>query len=116
MPDYSPCLWGPRTGVVVMPWNVERGVLVIGRAAVEHGRPVVFDVVGGAPGRRKTRGVEGRLAVGETVILMTPPLLSRLKHLLKVDGDAAEWQSRRQQRQTGRELLTGLCVHGEWML
>ena len=32
-----------------------------------------------------------RLAVGESsVILMTPPLLSLLKHLLKVEGAAAE--------------------------
>ena len=30
------------------------------------------------------------LAVGETAILLTPPLPSLLKHLLKVEGGAAE--------------------------
>ena len=35
-----------------------------------------------------------RLAVDETVILMTPPCLSLLKHQIKVQGGAAEWQSR----------------------
>ena len=34
--------------------------------------------------------LEVTLAVGETVILMTPPLLSRLKHLMKVEGGAVE--------------------------
>ena len=32
----------------------------------------------------------GGLAVGETVILMTPPCLSLLKHLINVEGGAVE--------------------------
>ena len=32
----------------------------------------------------------GHLAIGETVSLMTPPFLSLLKHLIKVEGGAAE--------------------------
>ena len=45
------------------------------------------------------------LAVGETVILMTPPFISLLKHLLNVEGagGAAEGQSRRRLVQPGRE-------------
>ena len=39
--------------VVVVPRDVERGILIVGGAAVEHRRPVVCDVVGGAPGRRE---------------------------------------------------------------
>ena len=35
------------------------------------------------------------LAVGETAILMTPPVLSSLKHLLRAEGGAAERESRR---------------------
>ena len=38
----------------------------------------------------KDGSVEPCLAVGETVILMTPPFLSLLKQLLKAEGEAAD--------------------------
>ena len=45
-----------------------------------------------APGRRRPRGRGpiAHLAVGETVILLTSPSPSLLKHLLTGEGDAAE--------------------------
>ena len=40
---------------------------------------------------RSASNAASSLAAGETVILMTPPLLSLLKHLIQVEGGAAAW-------------------------
>ena len=59
---------------------------------------------GNAPKQCAAHRGHRSLAVNETVILMTPPFLSRLKRLLKAEGGAAEWQSRRRLQRAAHGL------------
>ena len=56
------------------------------------------------------------LAVGETVIALTPPSPSLLKNLLKGEGGAAEWQSRRRLVQPMYRSARGpSCSSAKWL-